>query len=57
MKNLENYGIQELSTVEAQRTNGGIWPFVRAGAAVAFWHWDNCPSCPVGLPKNRNCFP
>ena len=24
MKNLENYGVQELSIVDTQRTNGGI---------------------------------
>jgi len=49
MKNLENYGVQELSTVESQRTNGGIWPFVRAAAAVAFWHWDNWDDIKAGF--------
>lgn len=52
MKNLENYGVQELSTVENQRTNGGIiWPFVKAAGAVAFWHWDNWDDIKAGFKR------
>ena len=28
MKNLENYGVQELNTKEIKETNGGFWNFV-----------------------------
>ncbi len=41
MKNLENYGVEELNTIETQRISGGYIAAVRAIGAVAFWHWDN----------------
>ena len=33
MKNLENYGVQELNTIEIKKTNGGILGLI----AIAFW--------------------
>ena len=42
MKNLENYGVQEMNKKEVQMINGGIWArVVGAIASLVFWHWDN----------------
>lgn len=51
MKNLNNYGVEELKTIETQRINGGFWPIVRAIGAIAFWHWDNWDDIKAGFAE------
>jgi hypothetical protein len=31
MKNLENFGVQELNTKEKKEVDGGIWPLIAIG--------------------------
>jgi len=39
--NLQNYGVQELSTKELKSTDGGIWPIVVAVALYIMSEWDD----------------
>ncbi len=42
MKNLENYGVQELNTRETESINGGVAPllFIAIAAGLGgFWAW------------------
>jgi lactobin A/cerein 7B family class IIb bacteriocin len=32
MKNLENYGVQEMNTQEVKEVEGGIWPIIAVWA-------------------------
>jgi hypothetical protein len=41
MKNLDELSVIELSKSELADTKGGLWPFVRAAVAIAYWTWDN----------------
>ncbi len=36
MKNLENYGVQNLSAKEITEIDGGTWPFFFAGLSYLF---------------------
>lgn len=46
MKDLENYGVQEMNIEDIRETQGG---WLRLLASVAFWHWDNWDDIKAGF--------